>query len=67
MFKLKDYKEATIFVKKFLKENQNCENQETFRLIELIHYYFDIILVTNKLTSMSNFENDIIKEILSAT
>jgi hypothetical protein len=64
--KLKDYKETKMFVEKFLQENK-YENQETFRLIELIHYYFDIILVTNKLTSMSNFENNVIKEILSAT
>ncbi len=66
LLKLKEYSEAKHFVVQFLKMNNYPENQETFKLIQLIHYYFDIIVLVHKFTSMSKFEKNVIEEILSA-
>jgi hypothetical protein len=62
--KLKKYEHAKVFVEQFLEDN--TKNQETFKFIQIIHYYFEVILVLNKLTSMSQFDENIFEEILSA-
>jgi hypothetical protein len=62
--KLKDYNETKDFVYKFMKEHNYSENQES--LIQLILYYFEIIILLNKFSSMCKYEENVLEQILSA-
>jgi len=67
--KLKSFKERKDFVRYFLTQETNSvdENfQDSFKLTELLIYYFDIIVLLSKLSSMSQYEENISEEILSA-
>jgi hypothetical protein len=63
--KMKNYSETKEFVKAFMKQN-NKENEEVFKFIQLIHYYHDIILIVHKFSSMCEFEENIGEQILTA-
>ncbi len=61
---LKDYSKTKVFIDKFMKENHYAENQESF--IQLILYYFEIIILLHKFSSMCKYEENILEQILSA-
>ncbi len=67
LLKLKDYSAAKLFVEQFVKKNKYFENEEIFQLVQLIHYYFDLIVLVHKFISMSKFEENIIEKIMSAS
>jgi hypothetical protein len=65
--KLTENSERKLFVENFLKKYTDLsENEEIFKLTELILYYFEIILILHKFSSMCAFDENIFEEILSA-
>jgi hypothetical protein len=64
--KLKNYGDAKSFVEKFIQLN-NIQTDEVFKFIQIIHYYFDIIVLIHKFSTMCQFEENICDQILSAT
>jgi hypothetical protein len=69
IIKLKAYKERKNFVSNFLAEETSYSQsdlQDSFKFTELLSYYFDIVILLNKLSSMSQFEEKICEQILSA-
>jgi hypothetical protein len=67
VLKLKDYSKAKVFVEQFVKKNNNIKKEDCFQLAQLLTYYFDIIILVHKFISMSNFEENVIQNIISAT
>jgi hypothetical protein len=63
--KLKNYGDTKDFVVKFMKKHNNYDD-ETFKFAQLIIYYFDIILLLHKFSSMCQFQENISEQILSA-
>jgi hypothetical protein len=66
--KLNCYDNTKVFVKTFMKNLDNSKNDEEFKLIQLIHYYYDLIILIHQLSTMTEFqEENIFAKILSAT
>jgi hypothetical protein len=67
ILKLKNYSDAKTFVQDFIQKNKIIDSNQTFQLIQLIHYYLEIIVIVHKFSSMSQFDkNNKIEEILKA-
>jgi hypothetical protein len=63
--KFKNFDHTKEFVQKFLSEH-NYNFEDSYKLTELVIYYYDIIILINKFSSMCQFEENICDQILSA-
>jgi hypothetical protein len=64
---LKNYCDTKTFVESYLKTNStNLKEEDTYKLTQLILYYYDIILLIHKFSTMCQFEENISEQILSA-
>ncbi len=63
---LNSYNNTKHFVEQFKKKLNYGDDQETYKLTQLVLYYKDIIILMHKFTSMTNFNENIIEEILTA-
>ncbi len=62
--KLNNYRDTKVFVNKYVKNNS--DNEDSFKLTQLIIYYYDIIIIIHKFTTMCQFQDNITEEILTA-